>query len=146
MNTTKNNLYFEVNTPNSPIMFYDGVCNLCNQSVQFVYKHDGSKNIRFLALQSETARGLLTPYGIDANKLNSVIFIKNEQIYLYSAAVIEIGRTMGGVWAIGGLGYLIPAFIRNVVYRLIATHRYRFWGVKSVCERPTPEFLARVLI
>lgn len=131
-------------TESKPIMLFDGVCNMCNSSVALVYRNDRSNNIFFVPFQSETARVLLQPFGIDNREMVSVMYIHKGKLYMYSDAVIEIGRTMGGFWALSWCLYLIPRVVRDALYSYIARNRYRFWGIKRSCLIPAPEFIARV--
>lgn len=129
----------------NPIVLFDGVCNLCNGAVLFIIKRDHKNKFRFASLQSSTGMGYLRLYSINEPDLYSVILIKSGNIYDRSDAVLEISRDLSGLWPILYWLKVIPAFIRNAVYKLVAKNRYRFFGRKDQCMLPTPELKARFL-
>ncbi len=126
------------------ILFFDGVCGLCNGSIDFVLKRDLRGDFQFAPLQGETARALLTP--ADVGDLNTVVLLIGGCTYRKSAAVVRVFWRLGPFWQlIGTLLWLIPLPLRNVGYTLVATNRYRFFGKKETCRLPTPEERARFL-
>lgn len=127
------------------VVLFDGVCNLCNRSVQILLKNDRKKQLSFGSLQSEKAKSLLIDHGIDPNQMNSIVFLKDEKAYTESDAVLHICKTIGGVWIIGYLFISLPRFIRNVLYRFIARHRYRWFGKRESCMLPSPELKNRFI-
>ncbi|MBU6159258.1 MAG: thiol-disulfide oxidoreductase DCC family protein [Bacteroidetes bacterium] len=127
------------------LVLFDGVCNLCNHSVQLLLKIDSKKKLVFGSLQSEKAKSLLTDHGIDPNQMNSIVFLKEEKAYTESDAVLHICKTIGGVWQIAYLFILIPRFIRDALYRFIARHRYRWFGKRESCMLPSPELKNRFI-
>jgi predicted DCC family thiol-disulfide oxidoreductase YuxK len=136
----------ETEAPTSPILFFDGVCNMCNRTVDFVIRRDTSHTIRFAPLQGETAKTLLPKLGVDPSKLESVVYVHKGVAYTHSRAVMQIGRAIGGVYRVlAYLGYLFPNFLRNWAYNRIANNRYSWFGKKETCRMPTPEERARFL-
>ncbi|GAA3989184.1 thiol-disulfide oxidoreductase DCC family protein [Hymenobacter antarcticus] len=133
----------------SDIIFFDGVCNLCNGFVQFVIRQDPKGRFRFAALQSEAGQALLATYGLTppagAAELDSVLLLSGGQFYSHSSAVLRIARGLGGVWALAGVGGLLPRAWRDALYRFIARNRYRWFGRQESCMLPTPELRARFL-
>lgn len=127
-----------------PIVFFDGVCGLCNASVDFFMRRDGSGALRFAPLQGETAAARLEDQ--DRQSLNSMVFVTGDQSYRRSSAVVRILRQMGGVWSAAGiLLWLIPKPIRDLGYWVVASLRYRLFGRKETCRMPTPEERGRLL-
>jgi len=130
---------------NSSLVFFDGVCNLCNSTVQFLVKIDKHRRLQFGSLQGETAKKILPAYNISPDKLSSIIFIHNNKAYTESSAVLEIFRVIGGLWTLLYVFKIIPSFLRNGFYRLIARYRYKWFGKKDQCMIPKPEFMNRFL-
>jgi predicted DCC family thiol-disulfide oxidoreductase YuxK len=130
--------------PAAPIVFFDGVCGLCNSSVDFVLRHDREGQFRFSPLQGEAAARLLPV--ADRENLGSLILWEDGRMYRRSTAVVRILRRIGGIWSmLGGALWLIPAPLRNAGYRLVASQRYRLFGKKETCRLPSPEERSRFL-
>ncbi|NND88775.1 MAG: thiol-disulfide oxidoreductase DCC family protein, partial [Flavobacteriaceae bacterium] len=115
------------------IILFDGVCNLCNSSVLFVIKRDPKNHFRFAALQSEIGKKLLTKHQIDPENTDSIVFIEDERVFVKSTAALRIARHLSGAWPIISVFFLVPKFIRNWIYDLIAKNRYRWYGKKDQC-------------
>ena len=127
----------------SSLVFFDGICNLCNGTVQFLLKIDTHKRLQFGSLQGETAKKILPAFQISTEKLSSIVFIHQNKVYTESSAVLEIFRVIGGFWATLYIFRIIPSFIRNGFYRLIAQYRYQWFGKKEECMIPSPELRKR---
>lgn len=130
---------------NHPILFFDGVCNLCNTSIQRVIKADKKGVFRFASLQSETAKELLADSGLNPTELKSVILLHQDRFYTRSNAVLESARLLGGAWSLLYIFIIVPPFIRNAIYDWIARNRYRWFGKKDACMIPSPELKSRFL-
>ena len=134
-----------------PIVFYDGVCGLCNRLVQFLLKHDRKDRLRFAALQSDFAAKVLGRHGIDPTDLDTVHVVVNfdgpsERVLNRSTAVLRALSELGGIWSIaGGLGVIVPRPLRNFFYGLVATNRYRIFGKYETCMLPSPSDRAKFL-
>ncbi len=128
-----------------PIIYFDGVCNLCNSSVQFVIKHDKNAVFRFAALQSPAGIAARAAAGTAAIDQNSVLLYYRGRYYSQSDAALHILRLLGGVYALLFVGIIVPRFIRNGIYRYIAAHRYKWFGQTSECIVPTPELAGRFI-
>ena len=127
-----------------PILFFDGVCNLCNGAVQWFLKNDRSGELRFASLQSELAQELLPPAGIDPRVLNSLVFYHKGRVLQKSDGALAAYRQAGGMWGkLAGAAGLVPRFIRDGVYGAIARNRYRWFGKRNECMLPRPEWKAR---
>ena len=135
-----------VNTDvNSPVLLFDGVCNLCNASVQWVITHDTGGVFRFAALQSAAGQALLQRFGLDQKQFDSVVLVQGERIFMHSDAPLEVARQIGGFWKLFYGFKIIPRFLRDGVYNWIARHRYRWFGRREACMLPRPEWKARFL-
>ncbi|MBI2273675.1 MAG: thiol-disulfide oxidoreductase DCC family protein [Bacteroidetes bacterium] len=126
-------------TLKNPVIFFDGVCNLCTGSVQFIIKHDPKHYFRFASLQSELGKQFLQQNGLSADTFDSFIVWEQGKYYTESTAALRVARKLNGPWPGLYVFILLPAFIRNSVYRLIARNRYRWFGKKEACWVPTPE-------
>ncbi|RQO70747.1 thiol-disulfide oxidoreductase [Pedobacter sp. KBW06] len=127
------------------VIFFDGVCNLCNHSVQFIIKRDHKDYFRFAALQSDIATQKLSDFEFNAENLKTIILLENGQVYFRSTAALRIARQLGGGWPILFGLIIIPAVIRDFVYKLIANNRYRIWGKTESCMVPSPELKSKFL-
>jgi predicted DCC family thiol-disulfide oxidoreductase YuxK len=129
----------------NPVILFDGVCNLCNQSVQFVIRHDPRSQFRFAALQSDFGQQQLREHHLQTKKLLSVVLLAGNRIYDRSRAALEIARRLNGLWPIMYVFVIVPPFIRNLVYDWISRNRYRWFGKRDECMIPTPELRARFI-
>jgi len=129
----------------NPIVLFDGVCNLCNGSVQFILRHDRQGRFRFASLQSSVGQDLQARLGMDPGRLDSVILVEGDRWYKESDAALRIARGMSGAWKALAVFRVIPRPIRDAVYRLIARNRYRWFGKQETCWLPTPELRGRFL-
>jgi predicted DCC family thiol-disulfide oxidoreductase YuxK len=127
-----------------PVVLFDGVCNLCNRSVQTILRHDRQARFRFASLQSPVGERLRDELGID-RKVDSVLLVEDGRWYKESDAALRIARGLGGAWKLLGIFRLIPRPLRDAAYRLIARNRYRWFGKRETCWLPTPELRGRFL-
>ena len=127
------------------IIFFDGVCNLCNNSVNRLIKMDVKKVFKFASLQSEFARSFVPDHLINHKNFDTILFYKNGQFYDRSNAVLNICKALGGGFNVFLIGYIIPRFIRDTLYRLVANNRYKWFGKKDQCMVPTDDLKERFL-
>lgn len=127
------------------IILFDGVCNLCNGAVDFFIRHDKNNAFRFAALQSEIGIELQKKFGIDPDKIESFILIDGNKYYKKSTAALKTAPYLGFPLNLLYPLIIIPPFIRNFVYDVIAKYRYKWFGKKSTCRIPTPEEKAKFL-
>jgi predicted DCC family thiol-disulfide oxidoreductase YuxK len=120
------------------IILFDGVCNLCNGAVNFVIKRDPGNVFKFAHLQEKQGALLLKTHTIDLQKLDSIVLIENEKVYIKSSAALRIARKMSNLWPLFFVLLIIPKFIRDGVYDFIAKNRYKWFGKKEQCMIPTP--------
>jgi len=130
---------------NKGIILFDGVCNLCNNSVQFVIKHDTENKFMFAALQSPTGQALLQQYNLPQQGFDSFVLIENEKVFLKSTAALHVAKQLNGPAKLLYGFIIVPAFIRNAVYNFIAKNRYKWFGKKDNCMIPTPALQSRFL-
>lgn len=117
------------------IVFFDGVCGLCNRFIDFLMRHDRHRHLHYAPLQGETAQQRL-PAELRGS-VDSVVFLKNEEMWTRSTAVVHILIEVGGVWGLlGRVIGLVPKFLRDPGYRLVAHWRYRLFGKKESCRMP----------
>ena len=128
-----------------PIILFDGVCNLCNSTVNFVIKRDKNSTFRFAHLQSETARSLLEKHQLDGKGVDSIVYIENDRVYIKSIAVLKILRHLKQPYPLLYIFIIIPPFMRNAAYNLIAKNRYKWFGKSDNCIVPTVELKERFL-
>jgi predicted DCC family thiol-disulfide oxidoreductase YuxK len=122
-----------------PIILFDGVCNFCNGTINFIIKHDKKRVFRFAPLQSEVGKVLLNKYALSATDLDSFVLIYKGKAYKKTTAALHLYPLLGGGWKLVKVLWLFPAFIRDAGYDLIARNRYRWFGKKEACMIPSPE-------
>lgn len=128
------------------IILFDGVCNLCEASVQFVIKYDKKDVFRFVALQSELGKEMIKHIGLENKNIDSVILYELGIAYNYkSAAALEIAKNLGGFFHLGTVFKLIPNGLRNLLYDYVAKNRYLWYGKKESCLVPTLELKSKFL-
>ena len=126
------------------VILFDGVCNLCNGSVQFVLKQERAPIFQFASIQSATGKELLTWCGLPPDFGDAVIYIAKGRVHLGSTAALKIGQRLKFPWSlISSAGLMVPKLIRDWVYRQIGIHRYEWFGKRDVCMVPTKELKAR---
>lgn len=131
---------------NKKIILFDGVCNLCNRTVQFVIKRDKKDEFRFATLQGKVGQQLIKERHIDTANTDSIILIEpGIAYYTKSTAALKIGTSFGGVWKLLSILELIPSSLSDIVYDFVARNRYKWYGKKEACMIPTPELKAKFL-
>ncbi|MBX3253249.1 MAG: thiol-disulfide oxidoreductase DCC family protein [Chitinophagaceae bacterium] len=134
-----------VRESDDPVILFDGVCNLCNSSVQFVIRKDKKKVFHFTSLQSNAGIQLLKQYQLSPNRFDSFVLIENKKAYTRSTAALRVVKRLGGLWTLLYAFIIIPSFIRNALYDWVARNRYKWFGKSDNCMLPTPELKARFL-
>ena len=128
------------------IILFDGFCNLCESSVQFVIKHDKKDIFRFVALQSDLGKEIIKHIGLATKHIDSVILYEPGISYNYkSASAIEIAKDLGGIFHFGTLFRIIPSSLRNILYDYVAKNRYLWYGRKESCLIPSAEIISKFL-
>ena len=132
-------------TPQNGVILFDGVCNFCNSSINFVMDRDPSGFFKFGALQSEEGIALLKKAGYQSEYLDSVLLLQDGHVYRDSEAALRITRKMTGLWPLMFGFIIVPRVIRDAVYNWIARNRYRWFGKMDSCRMPTPEIRSRFI-
>lgn len=130
-------------TPSGAVILFDGVCNLCSGSVQFIIKRDPAAYFKFASLQSDFGQRHLKKLGLDQQSFHSIILINGDKVYQRSDAALEIAKKLGGGWPLFYGFKILPRFFRDAIYNLISRNRYRLFGKKDACWIPTPELKSR---
>lgn len=128
-----------------PIVLYDGVCGLCDRSVQLILRNDRRGRFRFAALQSDAGRTLLERFGLPPEALDSVVLVEGGKAWLKSRAALRIAREMDAPWPLLWPLAIIPRPVADFLYGLVAKNRYRIFGKLDACMIPPPEVRARFL-
>lgn len=131
--------------PDYPVVLFDGICNFCNYWVNFAIKRDRKQYIKFAPLQGEYAKKLLPEYGINPNLVTSVVLIDKGKAFTQSSAAFRLCKYLDGGWKLGYGLMIIPKFIRDFFYNIIARNRYRWFGKKESCMMPGPGMKERFL-
>lgn len=128
----------------SSIVLFDGVCNFCNSAVNFIIRRDHLNHFKFAPLQSELGLELRAKYQID-ERVDSIILVEDDKAFMHSTAGLRIAKGLGGIYSWAYVFIIVPAFIRDFVYKTFAKNRYRLFGKRDVCMMPTPEVRMRFL-
>jgi predicted DCC family thiol-disulfide oxidoreductase YuxK len=135
----------EINKDDRIILLFDGICNFCDATVNFVLDHNDKKNILFAALQSKTGQDLLVRFGLPTTNFESLVVVEGDKVYQKSEAALRVARELN--WPYNWLGAfgVVPESFRDFVYTWVAHNRYRFWGTKNACRFPDAETKTRFL-
>lgn len=125
------------------IVFFDGICNLCQHSVRYLIQHDKNKTLKFASLQGKHAKKMLQPN--DVNSLESMVFFDGKELYKKSSAILKLSTVLGGWHKLLLVGYLLPKFLRDGLYSFIAKNRYRWFGKQGHCMVQTKALKSRFL-
>ena len=127
------------------VVYFDGVCNLCNSAVNFLIDQDKQGRLKFASLQSEAGKAVLHRSGLPEQDYDSFILVKDGQLFQKSEAVLEVVRLLGGGWSLLYGFKVLPRAWRDWLYTKIAQNRYRWFGKRTQCRLPTPGLRARFL-
>lgn len=127
------------------ILLFDGYCNLCNNTVQFVLTREKKPVLLFASLQSDFGRRVLAHFHIDPATTDSLVLIENNKAHVKSSAALRVSRYLKGLYPVGIAALIIPPFIRNAVYDYIARNRYKWYGRSDTCLMPKPEWKNRFI-
>ncbi len=128
------------NAPAPPVVLFDGVCKLCNRSVNFILRIDRTGRLKMASLQSDYGRRVLEDHGLKSGPLDSMMLLEGTRLTTKSTAVIRISKYLGGLWPLCMGALIIPRFIRDALYGIVAKNRYRWFGQYDTCHLPDPEF------
>ncbi len=125
------------------IVIFDGVCNFCNGSVNFIIKRDPEGVFAFTPMQSDLAKELMEKHQIFNVGIDTFLLIKDGQCFIFSSAALEIAKDLTGFWYLFNILKLIPAPVRDFFYKLFARNRYKLFGRKEHCMVPTTAIRSR---
>lgn len=134
----------EMNTEKKIVLF-DGVCNFCNSSVNFIIDRDKHNRFKFAALQTEAGQELLRKHNLPMEDFDTFIFIEGDKYYERSTAALRVVRDFPGLWKLLYAFIIVPPFIRDIFYNIIAKNRYKWFGKRNECRMPTPELKEKFL-
>ena len=126
------------------IILFDGECNFCDKSVQFIMKRDPKGLFKFASLQSEIGKELLRKYNAPMD-IDSFVLIEDNQCYMKSSAALRVCKNLKGAWKLLYCLFIVPKPLRDYVYRIIAKNRYKWFGKKESCKLPSSEERKRFL-
>lgn len=129
---------------NHLVVLFDGVCNLCNSSVQFIIERDVENRFKFSSLQSEFGQNFLRKNQLNTDNFDSILLVEGDQYYSKSTAALKIGQELKGLkWL--KVFWIVPKFLRDFVYSIISINRYKWFGKQDNCWIPTPELQEKFL-
>jgi predicted DCC family thiol-disulfide oxidoreductase YuxK len=129
----------------TPIILFDGHCNLCHKSVNLILTIDRRHIIKLAPLQSDFGRSVLQKFGLETEDLNTLVLLEGEKLSTMSTAVIRTTKYLGGIWPVALVLLLIPRLIRDRIYKLVARNRIRWFGRSETCRLSNPEHPNRFL-
>lgn len=128
-----------------PIILFDGVCNLCHCSVQFILPRDKKGIFRFASLQSPAGQALLIKYRLPAGQTDSFVLVDKGSVYTRSSAALRVVKKLRGLWPLFSVFWIVPRPFRDRVYDYVARHRYQWFGKEEACWLPSPQWKKRFL-
>ena len=133
------------NNSNKGLLIFDGYCILCSWSVRFILKRDKKDYFRYVALQSEYAKQIISSYNLPVDFDKSIVLISENIIWLKSDAVLQVVSRLNGIWPIFGIFRIIPKRMRDSVYMLISKYRYKLFGKRNDCYIPEKNELQKFI-
>lgn len=127
------------------IVLFDGVCNFCNGTVNFIIRRDAAGYFRFAPLQSEYGKVVLHHENISSEETDSLVLVEDDQVFVRSTAALRIALHLDGIWRFAAFFLVVPRPVRDFCYDLFAKYRYRIFGKRDVCMIPTPEVRERFI-
>ena len=128
-----------------PVLLFDGVCNLCNDAVNFILDHESSDELHFAPLQGTYAQQLLIDAEMDSPPMDSIILVERKRVYQKSSAILRTASYLKQPYSILFYAIYLPAFLRDPLYDLIARNRYRWFGKQKQCRISTPDLKERFI-
>ena len=130
---------------NQSVILFDGICNLCNNSVQFIIKRDHKERYQFASLQSDYGISIKENFGLPGDYTESIILLKDEKLYFRSDAALMISKDLNFPWSVLHAFIVLPKFLRDPVYNFIARNRYKWFGKKDQCTLAMPGWEKRFI-
>ena len=135
----------QTNASQGPIIVFDALCVLCSTNAQFILTHDKRGHFRLASMQGDVGAALFERFGIDPSDPDTIIVVDGDKVWRNSDAVLAIYSGLGWPWRAAAIVKLVPRFIRDPIYSLVARNRYRIFGKREVCWLPSPQYAGRVL-
>ena len=132
-------------TDSYSVILFDGYCNLCSRSVQFVLKYDRKAKFRFASLQSEYGKLLLQKHQLPTESFGSFVLVEDDKIHSKSTAALRVVKSLSGMWPVLYIFIIVPRFIRDAAYSFVARNRNKWFGKRDSCWLPKPEWKERFL-
>ena len=128
---------------NTKVILFDGICNLCNNAIKFIIKNDKKNIFQFATLQGEYGIKIQNKYELDSKEIDSIILVDGDKVFTRSSAALRIAKDLRAPYFIFYIFIVIPAFIRNFIYDLIAKNRYKWFGKTESCMVPSNELKSK---
>jgi len=128
-----------------PRTVMDANCALCAKGARWIARSDTRREFKIIPLESELGAALMTHYGMDPHDPTSWLYLEDGRAYNSLDAFMRVGRRLGGVWHVLSVGRILPKFLADSLYRLVARNRYRFFGRADMCAMPDPDVRERLL-
>ena len=126
------------------VILFDGVCNFCDHSVQFIIKRDKKALYHFASIQSDAGQEILRKYHVPAD-IDSIILVEGHKYFYKSSAVLRVCKNLKGGWKLLYCLLIVPKPLRDYFYSIVARNRYKWFGKKDSCMLPSPEIRKRFL-
>ena len=123
-----------------PVVLFDGVCKLCNGSVNFILHRDRKGRLKLAPLQSDYGRQVLASHEVQSDPMDSIMLLEGKRLSTKSTAIIRISKYLDGLWPLCMIFLIVPRLIRDFIYNIVAKNRYRWFGKYDTCRLPDPEF------
>ena len=131
---------------NKKVVIFDGVCNLCNSFINLIIKYDSNNRFVFTSLQSEISQEITSHLKIDSKNKESIFLYEQGVSYDFkSTAALKIMKEFGGLWYLTQVGYILPQFLRDGIYDIVAKNRYKWFGKRDICMIPSAETKSKFL-
>ena len=127
------------------VVLFDGVCNLCNGSVNWIIDHDKKNQFQFASLQSAYGSKKVIEIGLSNDYMDTVVLIEDDKVFTHSDAILQIAKHLGGIYSLAVVFFIVPKFVRNFFYKIIAGNRYKWFGKRDSCRMPTPELKSKFI-
>ena len=130
----------------SSVILFDGFCNLCSNTVQFIIKRDKKDTFKFASLQSPFGQSVLKKYQLSDDYLKTFILLQDGKVFTKSTGALMVSRKLSGIWPALYFFIIVPSFIRNFIYNIVSKYRYAWFGKKEICWIPTKEMNSKFLV
>ena len=127
------------------IVLFDGVCHLCSHSVNFIIRRDRRRHFQFAPLQSPVGRELLGQHHLSPSELDTLVLIEGGKAHTRSTAVLRVAKQLSGLWPLAYMLIVVPKWLRDAAYAVVAKNRYQWFGKRDACLMPTAEVRERFL-